>query len=563
MAYVIGIVLVLIASLILGLILRKRVYDEVDRLEGWKMDIMNRPVTERLSKVKSLNLSGETQEKFESWKERWDYILTRELPDMEEYLFDAEEAADRYRFPTSKKNLKIVGDTLYSIEVDIEKMFKELEQLLDSEENSRKEMEGLQPKVKAIRNKLLQNRHQYGKAENRYIAIVGEIEKDIANYYELTESGNYFEAQSLVAGIKEKIIILEQTVADFPGVYKQCKQDLPSQINELLAGIKEMKSEGYRIEHLGFEKELHKNLESLQICVSKLEDGETEEAIEVAPEIEDRIKEMYQLLENEAVAKKHVEAKLPNYLKSFEVTVNDFGKTKGEVESLQEAYYFEDSDMELRLTLEKWITHLRKQSEEIQENANSGDISYLEIRDKLDQSVIELGELSEKHEEFKEQLQTLRKDEIEAKEKIIVMRKQLYDTNRKLQKSNIPGVPSYIWEQLEVSKEKSNKVVANLEKQPLDMGEVQYALTEAENAVQTTIDQTELLLDQAHLAELVIQYANRYRSQYGALAENLASAEKMFRAYDYENALEKATRSLEEVEPGAIQRLEEFSKVPS
>lgn len=83
----------------------QRVYDVVDRLETWKMDIMNRNVASELGRIKQLNLSGETQDKFESWKARWEQIIAKELPDIEEYLLDAEEAADRYRFSNSKKNI--------------------------------------------------------------------------------------------------------------------------------------------------------------------------------------------------------------------------------------------------------------------------------------------------------------------------------------------------------------------------------------------------------------------------------------------------------------------------
>src|SRR5699024_5406273 len=103
MAYIIGIILLIIALIIVGLILRKRVYDEVDQQENWKMDILDRDVAAELSKIKKLNLSGETQEKFESWKERWEIIITKELSNVEDMLVKAEEFADRYRFSNAKK----------------------------------------------------------------------------------------------------------------------------------------------------------------------------------------------------------------------------------------------------------------------------------------------------------------------------------------------------------------------------------------------------------------------------------------------------------------------------
>src|SRR5690625_3384426 len=122
--YIIGIILLIITLLIIGLILRKRVYDAVDRQEMWKMDIMNRNTAAELARIKGLNLSGETQEKFESWKERWEFIVAKELPDVSDYLYEAEDAADRYRFPSAKKMVQTVDHTLNAIEKDIEKIHR-------------------------------------------------------------------------------------------------------------------------------------------------------------------------------------------------------------------------------------------------------------------------------------------------------------------------------------------------------------------------------------------------------------------------------------------------------
>src|SRR5699024_8741375 len=142
-----GIILVIIALIIVGLILRKRVYDVVDRQESWKLDIMDRDIAVQLGQIKKLNLSGETQEKFESWKERWETIVTKESSDIEEVLFDAEEAADRYRFSSAKKLLYKSEQMLHSIEKDIENILHELNDLLDSEKTSRQEIETLEPNI--------------------------------------------------------------------------------------------------------------------------------------------------------------------------------------------------------------------------------------------------------------------------------------------------------------------------------------------------------------------------------------------------------------------------------
>ncbi|MFD2046342.1 septation ring formation regulator EzrA [Ornithinibacillus salinisoli] len=556
MEYIIGFVLIVIALIIVGLILRKRVYDEVDRQESWKMDIMNRNITSQLSRIKNLNLSGETQERFESWKERWELILAKELPDIEEYLFDAEEYADRYRFHNSKKTLRKSDQILQSIEKDIEKILHELDELMESEESSRKEIEHIQPSIKSMRKQLLQNRFQYGKAEVRFEVELDELDEQLAQYHELVDSGNYLEAKDLVTNLKVELERLQVEIEEFPSLYKACKNELPGQIDDLYTGISEMKSEGYRVEHLGFEKEIHSYQKRLLDCVNALEKGDTSEPKVVISELEERIQEMYELLEKEALAKSYMESKVPSYQKSLHEIAATFEDTKVEVETLKKTYYFDDQDMEKYLSLEKSITQLQKQYEEIK-NGLEKNVAHSELRSQLDHAFDQLESIQNDHETFKQSIYNLRKDELEAKEKLKEMRDQIYFTSRKVKKSNIPGVPNFIWNSMEDATDKTNRVLQALEKQPLDIAEVQRTLAEAKSLVDNVIDQTDTMLEQAYLTEQVIQYANRYRSKYPLLAAKLAEAENMFRSYEYELALEQAAVAIQEVEPGALKRIEE------
>lgn len=560
MAYIIGSILVIITLIIVGLILRKRVYDVVDRFEAWKMDIMNRNIASQLGRIKSLNLSGETKVKFETWKERWEYIVTKELPDIEEYLFDAEEAADRYRFSGAKKTLRQVEQTLQSIEKNIKKMLEELDELMESEQSSRKEIEQIQPDIKAIRKRLSQNRYQYGKAEVRFDVEIDELEEQLGRYHEFVESGDYSEAQHLVEELKLKMENLQTQIDEFPTIYKTCKQDLPAQLDELFKGLRDMKEDGYRIDHLGFEKEIHNYQRRLLDCVNSLDRGDASEAKVISGEAEERITEMYQLLEKEAIAKSFIETKIPSYQESLNSLEDNFYTTKEEVETLKKTYYFEDSDMEKYLALEKSILQLRNHLEEFASDMESEKISYSELRIELENGFNQVDVLQEKLDVFKKRIHNLRKDEIEAKEKITDMRNELYHINRRLNKSNIPGVPNFIWNIMEESAEKNSRVLKSLEKQPLDITEVQHALSEAKAAVDQVTEQTEVTLDQAYLTEQVIQYANRYRSRYPLLAAKLSESERLFRSYEYDLALEQAAKAIEEIEPGALKRIEQYQE---
>lgn len=562
MEYVIIVVLVLIVAFIYGLILRKKIYDEVDRLENWKLNITNRNVTEELSKVKNLNLSGETQERFEKWRSEWDDILSKHLPDLEEGLFDAEEHADRYRFKKAKAVLNNIEQSLQSIEASIERMFEELDTLLNSEENSRKHVEEIEPRLKELKKKLLQQRHLFEKAETYFEKEIEETQEKLTKYYELVEEGNYFEANEMVQKLQEELTTIEQRIESFPPLYKSCKKELPDQIDELISGVRDMREDGYRIDHYEYEAEALEYQERLNDYLNQLEKAEMEEAQHGIQEIEERIKEMYAQLEKEALARNYVEKYHPQLVEQLNVIKDEVAETKNEVNILQNSYHVEERDLELHLSLEKWINNLTKQLDDIKLNLEDEETSHVTIRAQLETLTTQLDELVDQHEQFKERLHTLRKGERDAKQQLSQMKQELLAVYRKLQKSNIPGVPHYIEDVLEKSRSSLLNVQRQVEAQQLDMTKVQSAMEDAVKDTENAKQQTEDLLETAYMAESVIQYGNRYRSKYPLLAAKLSEAEQAFRSYQYDVALEEASHALEEVEPGAIKRIQDMVQTP-
>ncbi|WP_058307088.1 septation ring formation regulator EzrA [Gracilibacillus massiliensis] len=558
--FVIGGILIIIALIIVGLIFRKKIYDNVDRLEAWKMDIMNRNVTSELAKVKQLNLSGETQEKFESWKENWDIILTRDLPDMEEYLLDAEEAADKFRIKMAKNNIRIVEESLNSIEKNIEDMYKELDHLLDSEKYARQQIEELAPRIKELKKYLLHNRTLFGKAEIIFEADLSKLEKRLSEYAQLTDDGNYIEAQELIELLIEEIDLIEEKVSSFPDIYRQCKQTLPNQMKDLLRGMDEMEEEGYRVQQFGFEKELKQYENHLINSIKELENGETDAIVESLEQMEDRLNEMFQLLEKEAKSKSIVESQFPNQQQKLEEIQESIQDTGNQLKELQQTYFIEEADLELFLSIEKWFEKLENQFKQIEVDYQDRKSNHLEIKDELDTFAEEINKLDSAQEDFQVQIRDLRKDEIEAKEKIAQLKQDLIRTNKQLQKSNIPGIPSFIVNALEEATEKCEIVLKQLQKHPLDMGKVQHSIGEANKSVGNFVEQTRLLLDQARLVELAIQFGNRYRSAHPLLSAQLSEAEKLFRNYKYENALETAIKALEAVDANAMAKIEEMDQ---
>ena len=68
------------------------------------------------------------------------------------------------------------------------------------------------------------------------------------------------------------------------------------------------------------------------------------------------------------------------------------------------------------------------------------------------------------------------------------------------------------------------------------------------------------MLENVLLIERIIQYGNRYRASHPNVHVRLLEAEEAFRQLRYAKALEDAATAVEEVEPGAIKKIEVLSK---
>src|SRR5699024_8578138 len=148
---------------------------------------------------------------------------------------------------------------------------------------------------------------------------------------------------------------------------------LPNELDELVRGLTEMKDEGYRTDALGLEKEIQGYQQRLLDCIESLVKGNLSEVQTVIVEIEDRIKEMYELLETEAIAKNYIETKMPSYQQTIEKLAEAFDHTKIEVETLRKTYYFEDEDMENYRALEKSIMQSTKQLDELAKDVDDAE----------------------------------------------------------------------------------------------------------------------------------------------------------------------------------------------
>ncbi|MEC5268069.1 septation ring formation regulator EzrA [Heyndrickxia coagulans] len=555
---IIGAILLLLVLLTCGFFIRRQFYKEIDKLEAWKIEIMNRPVTEELGKVKRLNMGGEAESLFEGWRKDWEDLLNEELPAVEDKLFEIEEHTDKYRFKKAKEVQAEAEAILQNAEQKIKDILDGVNELMDAEKESRKEVEELGKIFKDLKKQLLTRRHTYGKAIKSLDLRVDGLAEKFVRYHELTEAGNYLEAKKLADELKAETEMLQEDAGKIPDLLAEMESLLPMQFRELKEGYKEMAAQGFALDHLQFDEEMKELTEKLSAYRKQLEQADTTDVEEGIREIKERIETIYDILEKEAYAKNYVLKHFREVKDILDEVREENKRLKTETESVQKTYQLHEESMAVPAELDKQLEKLAARLAVLEVKIPENETIYSVLSEQLKEMEGQIEKLRDDQKTFNEFLQNLRKEEMEARAKIMGLKRTIQDMRRLVERSNIPGLPDSYRTLYEAAWNAIRDTAESLHATPLNMEKVNRHLLEAEQAVGNFEKSTKALMENVQLAEKVIQYGNRYRAKYKKVADGLERAEVAFRRYDYEKALEEAATTVEAVEPGALKKIEKM-----
>jgi septation ring formation regulator len=556
MLYAIIAIVTFVALILYGAMSRRRIYKEIDRLEAWKMQIMNRPLTEEIAKVKGMVMIGETEEKFEMWRQEWDEMVTTHLPNLEEDLFDAEEYTDKYRFKKARMILSDVKRALERMDARMKEITSDIHELVTSEELNREEIVEAKGKLQETKKYYLTHIRALGQTAPIFDKELDDIKFLFESFENLTVQGSHLEARQKLVESLNRISVCKTKMQSVPELLVILQSDVPSSLNDLGAGFAEMEQQGYVLHHIGIEKELGLLKALNNQALEKVLELELDSAQKELDEVTLKIDQLYELLENEVHSKQFVLKERETIAQSIKLLQERIEKLKEETEVVSTSYLIEQNEMEMQKRIEKLFHKLSSRFTIIEASIDDKKESFSVIREMMEEMQRQMEELQRSQKVYEEMLHNLRKDEIETKQRLKELRKKLLEARRMVQKSNLPGLPEHYLITIGKAEEYIIEVSKKLDEKPLEMSDVSYVLNKALEAVNEGYEETSQMIEDAFLAEKLIQYGNRYRSSYQSVSIRLIEAEIAFRNYQYEDSLQIAASAIESVQPGILKEME-------
>lgn len=551
---IMGLIIIIGILVVYGAFMRRKIYQDVDRMANWKIDVMNRPITDEISKVKTMTMGGETEQKFEVWRRDWDEILTHKLPMVEEMLFEAEEYADKYRFKKSREVLDQTQLKMDEIEHQLSKMLEDLQVVVESEEQNKKNIVPIKERFHELRKTLLTKRGEFKDAIGYLESKLATIDQQLSQHEEETGNGNVILARDLLNEVAVSLEEFEKQVLDVPKLYKDIRVIIPYRLRELENGVAEMIESGYNLDHLkfdAFKQGLHNHL---QVYEQGMQNASFEEVAEGLEETFEQIEWLYNQLEREVETRQLLKNELPSFEHDLHLVGTNIAKMTEETIEVQKSYILEEQDFKTQESLESVYKKLEREFEEVDLVYKENHQAFSILFEKVEEMRGHLKELHGNAQAYREKLDTLRKDEWKAKETLQILKQNLIESRRLVQKSNLPGLPNSYITILDDANDCLTEVKEALDKKPLNMEAIQQVLDEADHKVSLVLDKTNEMVESAILTEKLIQYGNRFRRNYPQLDGDLTRAEAYFRSYNFVEAVEVAASALESVDPGITKR---------
>lgn len=558
MKYFIIPIIILIVITTIAFLFRRKHIQEIARLEHDKLQIQHKPIFEEMTKIKQLNMTGETEENFERWRNEWTEVVDVHIQKIDSLLFDTEDYVDRFRFKKATATEKQIQEILHVCEKTMNSILKQLDELIGSEEKNRIEMEKLKEQHRLARKTVLAHQHAFGNAANNLDKELESFNPKFEEYEQLTTNGNYLLAREIVISLSSKGEHLFTIIHDIPSLLTELQTKIPSALRELRNGIGEMEEQSYFLGHLELTKQFNELEEERLALLQKIEQLEISSVQQRVQEINDLIESFYEVLENEVKAKHFVDEHMESTDEVLQKTLTDTRAIAEEAIFVQQSYRLDEKEANIPQALLKKLEALDKRFDFLKDKLNEQQSAFSIIREELELISTEVEDIEEEQRAFAERIENLRVDENKVRTELDELTRKLQVAERNLHKGNIPGIPDEVEMHIEEADEQIFIVSQSLQEVPLNMSAAETFLRNAERAVNDVCERIEELLENVMLIEQIIQYGNRYRVSNPEIHQRLLEAENSFRQFRYSKALEESATAVEEVEPGAMKKIEEL-----
>ncbi|RIO24389.1 septation ring formation regulator EzrA [Staphylococcus saprophyticus] len=550
--------IIFIILIIVGVLfyMRSNKSQMIEKAEERKHKVEQLPYDESLSQLTEFNLTGETKSTYDRLKQSSLDSKNQYLLPVEEKIHDAEGLLDKFKFSQAQTEVDEAHEMMDQYEANYNELTTQVEEIIGLHKQSDHLYNECKTDYREMKRDVLANRHQFGEAASPLEQEIESFVPEMETYETLKSEGNFNQAHDHIKTLNDDMNYLKTDMDEIPDLIKEAQKELPGQCQDIKYGCRDLKVEGYDLDHVKIDSTLQTLKTELSFVEPMISRLELDEANEKLNSINDRLDEMYELIELEVKAKNDVE-------ETKEVITDNLFRAKEmnytlqtEIEYVRENYYINESDVQNVRQFENEIQNMISVYDEILREMAKSAVRYSEVQDNLKYIEEHVAVINEKQEKLQNHLIQLREDEAEAEENILRVQSKKEEVYRKLLASNLPSVP----ERFIIMKNEIDYEVREVNKKfsvrPIHVKQLKDKVSKVVLQMNKFDDEATDVLVNAVYAEKLIEYGNRYRKDSSNIDKSLNEAERLFKNNRYKRSIEISEQALERVEPGITKQIE-------
>ncbi|UEX90961.1 septation ring formation regulator EzrA [Staphylococcus ratti] len=554
------IILAIIIIILIGIgvlfMMRSNKRTMIQTAEDRKAKLNDLSYDESLHKLEQLNMPGQTKAEYDALNDSWKSSHNDYLMPVDEKIHEAEVNLDKFKFAQAETDINDAHEMMDAYESKHLELTEKADKVLKVHHESDALYDQTKEEHRKLKREVLANRHQYGEAAPPLEKEIEQIEPELSLYEELKQDGNYRQAHEHIKNLNDDLTYLKEDMKEIPELIREAQKELPGQFQDLKYGVRDLKVEGYDLDHVKVDSTLQSLKTELSFVEPMISRLELEDANKKLENINQQLDEMYDLIEHEVKSKNAVEESKERITDDLFLAKDMNYTLQTEIEYGRENYYINESDIQSVRQFENEIQNLIAVYDEILMEMAKSSVRYSEVQDNLKYIEDHVKVINEKQQKLQNHLVSLREDEAEAEEHILRVQSKKEEIYRRLLASNLTSVPErFIILKNEIDYE-VREVNVRFSERPVNVQHLKDKVNKVVLQMNKFEDEANDVLINAVYAEKLIQYGNRYRKDHHELDKSLNEAERLFKNNRYKRSSEISAQALERVEPGISEAIE-------
>ena len=548
------IVIIVLAAVtaIITYFVRNKYYSQIDELDKEKNDVLKRAPYDELQEVSELNITGQSSELRKTLEKKWQDIESIKYPKLENYLFDAEQATDRYRLPESKKSQEAAEQAIDEINADITELKEALTGLIEREQANLEKIDLIKKRYHEVRKSLLAYSFSFGPASESFERKLSVMENDFTEFSEYTVSGDHEEANKIVERLDGSIKETEEQMDQIPPLLEKMDEVYDDQLGDLRQGYESMSENNYLFPEDNILADIDTLKENQNVIYDYIRDLKLEKAHEAMEDLAKNIDHLYEKMEIEIEAKPLVAELAEDTKRGIYYLQDENRRLNNTINRLSQSYVLIHNEPSIIGRLEDQVKDAREDFDKLNERLKEQTIPYSVAYDTLEDMFDHLDHLNVEYRKVSEYLENYRKEELELKNDMLAMEQAMYEMKRHLENERLPGLPNDYLELFFSTTDRIENLSAELSRPKIQLIEIRKIHKMCQEDVTQLGDITNELIRQVELIERTSQRLYRYKDSHKGVLETIRYSESLFTEdYDYDTALRLVREKLENVDPGA------------